>query len=199
VFCTPTWIVKDTFVDASTIDDDGVSAAHAGPNNTTQSMTIGGALATGGVATLTPARAVIVTVTHASAVVAESGTITGTDIHGRAITETWSVTAGTTSKTYTSAQAFKTVTAITETAASDASANTCKVGDSKRLGLSFKASSVKVIAEEEDGAIPTLGVIVKASSTANTDLRGTYTPNSTLNGALDFSVWYLSDDLGAII
>lgn len=197
--CTPAQIIKQTFTDASTIDVDGISASHAGAASAgTTNMTIGGALATGGVATLTPARNVVITVTHASAVVAMNGTITGTRL-GRAVTEAWSVTAGTTSKTFTGAVAFDTVTAITETVAADASANTIVAGDGKKLGLIFKASNVNVIAETEDGAKPgTAGVIVAASTAANADARGTYSPNSTLNGALDFVIWYLCEDFSDI-
>ena len=157
-------------------------------------MTIGGALASGGVATLTPARNAVITVTHATAVVAMSGTITGKDIYGRVVTEAWSVTVGGTSKTFTGAVAFSKITGITEVIVADASANTIIAGDGKVLGLPFKAASPTILSELEDGAAPTAGVVVKASTAANADFLGTYRPNSTLNGALDFEVWYLSDD-----
>lgn len=187
-------IIKETFTNPSTIDADGISASHAGAATAgTTNMTIGGALASGGVATLTPARNVVITVTHGSSVVAMSGVISGTDVHGNAITENWSVTAGTTSKTFTGNKAFKTVTGITEVVAADASANTIVAGDGKKLGLSYKAADVTLITETEDGAIPTAGVLVAASSAATTDARGTYTPNSTLNGALDFVIRYLTE------
>jgi len=192
---TPAVILKATYTNASTIDTDGISASHAGAGTAgTTSMTIGGALATGGVATLTPPRNVVITVTHGSSVVAMNGVITGTDQYGKVITETWSVTAGTTSKTYTGAVAFKTVTGITEIVVADASANSIIVGDGKKLGLPFKAAVHTIIAETEDGAACTAGAIVKASSSANADARGTYAPNSTLNGALDFVVYFLSED-----
>lgn len=192
----PSLIAKDSFVNPSTIDTDGISVSHAGASVAgTTSMTIGGALASGGVATLTPARNVVITVTHASSVVAMSGTITGKDMYGRIITEAWSVTATGTSKTFTGAVAFKTITSITEVIAADASTNTIIVGDGKKLGLSFKAATPRIVAETEDGALPTAGTIVAASAAANADYRGTYAPNSTLNGALDFVVYYIVDDI----
>lgn len=194
--CTLSLLVKQTFTNPSTIDTDGISASHTGAGSAgTTSMTIGGALASGGVATLTPARNVVITVTHASSVVAMSGTITGTRL-GRTITETWSVTATGTSKTYTGSKAFDTVTSITEVVAADASGNTIIAGDGKKLGLNFKCAITSPVKELEDGVAPTAGVLTLAvAGHAVSDPRGTYTPNSTLNGALDFDVWYISDDL----
>lgn len=192
---TPALIAKQTYTAPSTIDTDGISASHAGAAVAgTTSMTIGGALATGGVAALTPPRNVVITVTHGSAVVAMNGTISGTDEYGKVITEDWSVTAGTTSKTFTGKKAFKTVTGITETIAADASANTIIAGDGKVLGVSFKTTGIKPIVELEDGATPTAGVTVAGSTAATADARGTYTPNSTLNGALTFVIYYIVDD-----
>jgi hypothetical protein len=123
-----------------------------------------------------------------------SGTITGTDVYDNVITEAWAVTAGTTSKTFTGNKAFKTVTGITEVIAATAAANSIVAGDGGKLGLTYKASAPKIIAETEDGLAPTAGTLVAGSSASTADARGTYTPNSALNGALDFSVWYLVDD-----
>lgn len=193
VTCVPAVLIRETFTNASTIDDDGVGS-DAGPDTTTANLTIDGALASGGVATFTPPRAATVTVTHASSIVACDGTVYGTDMYGRTVSETWAVTATGTSKTDTTATAFKTITQVTITAASDASANTVKVGDSKVLGLAFKCDSLVPISELEDGTTPTAGVMVRSSTSANADYRGTYTPNSTLNGAKDFIVSYISTD-----
>jgi len=188
-------ILRDSYVNPAVADADGISASHAGAGAAgTTSMTLGGALASGGVATLTPPRNVVITVTHGSAVVAMSGTITGTDVYDNVITEAWAVTAGTTSKTFTGNKAFKTVTGITEVIAATAAANSIVAGDGGKLGLTYKASAPKIIAETEDGLAPTAGTLVAGSSASTADARGTYTPNSALNGALDFSVWYLVDD-----
>lgn len=204
----PTVIVRKDWANVPANVTNGISASHAGAGSAgTTSMTIGGSLASGGVATLPTGtdltgrqlygRNVVITVTHASSVVAMSGTITGKRL-GRTVTEAWSVTATGTSKTFTGAVAFDTVSSITETVAADASANTIIAGTGKVLGLVFKAASVKVIDDAEDGAAVTDGVIVKASSSANADARGTYTPNSAPNAALDFTVWYLCDDTTVI-
>lgn len=194
VVCTPAVLIRETFTDASTIDDDGFVAAVAGADTTTSALTLGGALCSGGVGTNTIPRAITVTVTHGSSIVAQTFALTGTDVYGRVITETLSITATGTSKTATSKQAFKTLTAATQTAASDASANTVKLGDSKVLGLSFKCDSLVPISELEDGTTPTAGVLVRSSTTTGEDYRGTYTPNSTLNGAKDFIISYISTD-----
>lgn len=194
VVCQPCVVIRETFTNASTIDDDGFVTAVAGVNNSTTELTLGGALCSGGVGTNTIPRAITVTVTHASSIVAQTFALTGTDVYGRVITETLTITATGTSKTATSLQAFKTLTAATQTAASDASANTVKLGDSKVLGLAFKNDSLVPISELQDGATPTAGVLVRASTTAGNDYRGTYTPNATLDGAKDFIISYLSTD-----
>lgn len=196
VVLTAPVIAKATFTNPATIDTDGVSASHAGAGAAgTTSMTIGGALASGGVATFDVPRNVVITVTHASSVVAMSGTITGTDEYGNTITEAWSVTATGTSKTFTGKKAFKTITGITEVVGADASTNTIIAGNGKVLGLPFKAAIPVITAETEDGAVPTAGVLVAASTASTADARGTYTPNSTLNGALDFVVYFICEDI----
>lgn len=199
VNCRLSAIVKATFTNVPAVDDDGIGN-DAGPNATTVAFTIDGALASGGAVTFAVPCAIIATVTHATSIVAQTIALTGTDIHGRAITETLTVTATGTSKVVTSNQAFKTLSAATQTAAGDASTNTVKLGNSKKLGLPYKAASVCIVGEEEAGAIPgTAGVIVAASSTASQDLRGTYTPNGTPDAAIDWALWYISDDLSDII
>lgn len=196
--CQPLYTIRKSWTNVPAIVTNGIVTSHVGAGAAgTTTRTPNGSLASGGVATLTPARNVVITVTHGSAVVAMSGVITGTRM-GRAITEAWSVTAGSTSKTYTGKIAFDTVTSITEVIAADASANTIIMGNGKVLGLDFKCAMVQIVAEAEDGAIPTAGVLVAASTAATADPRGTYTPNSALNGALDFEVAYLSADLSTI-
>lgn len=186
---TPALLVKQTFTAPATIVTNWFATSHAGAGSAgTTSMT----LAHTSVAT---PRNVVITVTHATAVVAMSGTITGTDTYGKTITEAWSVTATGTTKTFTGAKAFATVTSITETVAADASANTIIAGTGKKLGLNFRASNIIPVMETEDGATPTAGVIVAgAGSSATADWRGTYAPNSTLNGALTFVIYYITDD-----
>jgi hypothetical protein len=188
VRATPVCVMSAEFVDVSTIDDDRFVVAVAGvASASTASLTLANT-------TSTIPRALTVTVTHATSIVAQTFALTGTDQYGRTITETLTITATGTSKTATSLQAFKTLTAATQTAAADASANTIILGDSKVLGLPFKCAVATVLGDLQDGAAVTDGTLVIASTTAGADLRGTYTPNGTPNGALDFKVFYICED-----
>lgn len=193
----------------------GISTAQAGPNTTTINLTITGSLASGGKATLLPTfgpftggRNVVVTVTHGTSIVACNGVITGTDVYGVVRTETWSVTATGTSKTYVSKTAFKTVTAVTAIAVADASANTITVGDGDLLGLDvilpsalgLAATALKEVVAAAlvvTGTFVAGGISISAagviSNTANVDPRGTYAPATIPNGATQYDVWYISD------
>ena len=191
---TPSVILKKTWTNVSTIDADGLVTTVAGADTATAALTLGGALCASGVGTFTPPRGITVTVTHGSSVVAQTFDFIGTDEYGKTISETVTITATGTSKTATTAQAFKTITSATQTAAADASANSITVGDSKVLGFSFKCSSVNAQSEELNGASAASGSLIAASASAGADARGTYTPNGTPNGTNDWSVWYISDD-----
>lgn len=191
----PAAVMKQTWTDPSTADTDGFSASHAGASAAgTTFMTLGGALCSGGVGRNAHARNVVITVTHGSAVVAMSGVITGTGIDGKGLTEAWSVTAGTTSKTFTGKKAFKTITSITEVIAADASTNTIIAGDGVVFGLATKLSLASALKESAAGSIVTNGTFVAASTAAADDPRGTYSPNTAPNGSNDYIVYYLSDD-----
>ena len=184
------------WTDGATIDDNGYLTTTSGPNATTITPTLVGALVTAGVGTATVPRNVIVTVTHGSSIVACNGVVTGTDIADRTITNAWSVTATGTSKTSATTKAFKTITSVTIIASTDASANSVIIGDGDVLGLDAVCATGAVvpILELEDGAAPTAGVLVAGvASHATADAFGTYDPNSALNGALDFEVWYPTD------
>jgi hypothetical protein len=157
-------------------------------------MTLGGALCTAGVGINGHPRNVVIVVTHASAVVAMSGTITGTDIHDQGLTEAWAVTAGTTSKTFTGKKAFKTVTSITETIAATAAANTIIAGSGNVLGFATKCTVASALKEIEAGSVVTTGTLVVASTVSTADKRGTYAPNTVPDGANDYTVYFLSDD-----
>jgi hypothetical protein len=142
-------------------------------------------------------RNVVITVTHASSVVAESGVIYGVDEFNRLISETWSVTATGVSKTYTGAKAFARVDAITVTAASDASANTNNAGHGSVLGLPWRhaiAGTGVAVKETMDGAILVTGVYTKAVAGAATDAQGTYLPATIPNGTHNYEVWFLVND-----
>lgn len=177
----------------------GLTGATKQPNNSTVTSTRSGNTdwdgATYGATGLPDfPRNVVVTVTHASSIVAADGTISGIDQYGRTITETWSVTATGTSKTYVSKTAFYRVDSITIHSASDASANTLKLGMGSVLGLAFPCPLPNFIQELVGTTIPTAGVIVAGSSSANADKRGTYLPNTIPDGAHTYNVWYVCDD-----
>jgi hypothetical protein len=187
-------LMRQTWTDPRTIDTDGYSASHLGAAAAgTTSMTLGGANTSGGVGVADQARNVVITVTHASSVVAMSGVITGTDIFGKTITEAWSVSATGTSKTFTGAKAFKRITDITEVVAADASGNTIIAGDGKVLGLEAYCSVASGVKEIADGSVVTTGTVVAASSASTADARGTYAPSATPDGAKDYTLYYLSD------
>lgn len=191
----------------------GISLTHLGAAAAgTRDMALGGSLVVNGVAILgyinldsnvqlaSPPvpRNVVITVTHASAVVAMSGTIFGTDMAGKPQTEPWAVTAGTVSKTYTGVKAFATVTEITETVAADASANSIIAGSGNTLGIGVRTSIAKALLEVVDAAIVATGTVVAAGTqaqvTAGTaDALGTYTPATAPNGAHNYEVLVISD------
>lgn len=191
---TPSAIIKQTWTDPATAVTNGYSVSHLGAGAAgTRDMTLGGSLTSGGVGTADFARNVVITVTHATAVVAMSGTIYGTDINGDQLTEAWSVTAGTTSKTFTGKKAFKTVTRITETVAADASANSIIVGTGVLLGLTTQLAVASPLKEVAAGSVVTNGTFAAQSSASTDDARGTYSPNTAPNGSNDYTIWYISD------
>jgi hypothetical protein len=196
-----TAIHHQVWVNPITADDNGLMEATAGPNTTTTTWTPSGgpnvgALVSGGVCTLDFARNIGVVVTHASSVVALSGTITGYDMYDLPLTEAWSVTAGTTSKTFTGKKAFKRVTSVTIVAAGNASADTVIIGTGSVLGLEVATelgATGAAVKEYVAGSLVTNGVIV-ALSTSTGDPRGTYTPNTAPDGSTTYNLWYLCDN-----
>lgn len=179
----------------------GIKTAFAGPNTATFEFTplsgFNGSLLVGNRVLLDFPRNVVITVTHGSAVVAESGVIEGLDEYGDFVSEAWSVTAGGTTKTFTGKKAFKVVTRVTVTAVADASANTNTIGTGIVLGLPVKSAlgvANGAVKELVDGAVVTTGTLVAASTAATDDARGTYLPATAPDGAHDYDVWFITDD-----
>lgn len=194
-------VYHQNWTDPIAVVTNGILTALAGPNTTTFTLTPGsglnGSLISGTRIVLDYARNVVITVTHGSAVVAESGVITGKDAYGQDLTEAWSVTAGTTSKTFTGAKAFKTITQITIVAVADASANTNIIGNGNVLGLDVNSALGVVggaVKEIVAAALVTTGTLVAKSAVSTADRRGTYLPASVPDGARDYDLWYISDD-----
>lgn len=195
ILITVASLCKQVLTDPAAADPDGIAVDHAGADAAgTTYQTIGGILASGGVATMDYPRNVVIVVEHASAVVAMSGVITGLDDQGKVMTEAWSVTAGGVSKTFTGKKAFKNVTSITEVVAADASANTIRSGSGQVFGLKAELAVASAVKEIVDGAVVTNGTFVAASTAAADDVNGTYSPNTAPDGAHDYTVYYISDN-----
>ena len=166
----------------------GAPAAGASNNiATSQSVGVGasfslnGTLVVGGVVDNDTPRAVQAAWTGTSTI-----TITGKDEYGNTMTETSA--SGT---SHTGKKAFARITGIT----SSASITLATVGTNNVLGLpTFLPGTGFVLRELQDDAAPTAGTIVAGvttagGSTATTgDVRGTYTPNATPDGAKRFAL-----------
>lgn len=194
-------VYHQQWVDPIAVVTNGILTTLAGPNTTTLTLTPGaglnGSLVSGTRLVLDFARNVVITVTHGTAVVAESGVITGKDVYGRDMTEAWSVTAGGTTKTFTGKKAFKTITQITITAVADASANSNIIGNGNVLGLDVNSAlgvAGGAVKEIVAAALVTTGTLVAKSTAATDDPRGTYLPASAPDGSRDYDLWYVSDD-----
>ena len=167
-------------------DVDGISVIELLGSAT--NFTIGGAAASGGVATLDVPRNVTLTV----ATTDHSGktiTVYGTDEYGNALVES---RAGPNNNTVALAKAFKTVTRVASSAA--IATNGISVGFGDVLGLPVFAGATAILKELQDGAAATAGTLVGGlsvltKSTATTaDVRGTYDPNAACDGAKVFEL-----------
>lgn len=134
-------------------------------------------------------------VTHASAIVAMTVVITGYDLYRRKLVESFTVTATGTSKTVAGNKAFAYVESIAITVAADATGNTLNVGSGAKLGLPYKLASLSdllsvYVGSVMDLASSTVVAAVTDTATATTgDVRGTITPNETLDGSTAVAAW----------
>lgn len=164
------------------------SQAVAGAAN----LTINGALATGGVATLDVARNLQLVSSNAGDTT-QVATITGTDYYGVTTVETITLN-GTT--IVTTKKALKTVTRI---AISAALVGNITVGTSDSFGLPFRVDGRQFVQTYWDTAFVTTGTFTAAVTTnpataATGDVRGTYLPASASNGTRVLSVWLIAAD-----
>jgi hypothetical protein len=134
---------------------------------------VNGALATAGVATMDVPRNIIAAWTGTAVL-----TITGTDYYGQPQTE---VSGSGTS--FTGKKAFATVTAINVSASTTGTT----VGTGNVLGLPFKIVSgdffAPVFLDAADAGTIVVGDITNPATSSTGDVRGTYAPAGTLNGA----------------
>lgn len=192
----PIKIVKRTLTNPLAAVTNGVSVSHTGLNAAgTRLQTLGGSLTSGGVATFDFSRNVVITVTHASSIVAMSGVISGYDQYGTLITEAWAVTATGTSKTFTGKKAFLTVISISEVTAADASGNSIISGSGTVFGLGHYSLVASPLKEVAVGAVVTTGTMVAMSAATTDDARGTYSPATAPDGTKTYLVIYLTADL----
>lgn len=172
-----------------TADADGVCEAQS--PGAAGALTINGALASGGVATLDVPRNLVADSGGADDAVL---TITGTDVYGNTLVETITLN-GTTA--VAGKKAFKTVTSVT---CSKAIANGGFLGTGDVLGLPvFLPGAGRVLAELQDGAAATAGTIVAGDATepataTSGDIRGTYDPNAAADGSRKFELVVALDD-----
>lgn len=165
-------------------DADGVSASASVSSGV--AAVIGGALASGGVATFDVPRNVVGAWTNTAIL-----TVTGTDQYGNVVVE--SSASGT---TMAGKKAFKTVTGATF----NANVTGATIGTGDVLGLPvFLAGAARVLGEMQDGAKATAGTVVAGvatvPATATTgDVRGTYDPNAAADGAKVFELICAIDD-----
>lgn len=135
------------------------------------------------------ARAVTFTTAGSTAADAPANcVITGTDIDDNALSETLALAQ--TATIVTSVKCYKTIVSVVF-AAADGTDATIAMGISDKFGLPSKANLrgafMNVLAELEDGAVPTAGTFVVPATALP---YGAYTPNSTPDGSLDFCVTY---------
>jgi hypothetical protein len=164
------------------LDADGISVSAI----ITADATIGGALASGGVATFDVPRNVVIT--GASSVTSVTFTITGTDVYGDTVVE--QVVGPTGATTAAGKKAFKTITAISVSGTTTA-AVTIGTGDVLGIPVALPQKGL-VVGELEDGVNATAGTLVAAVTSAATattgDVRGTYDPNSACDGSKAFQL-----------
>jgi hypothetical protein len=145
--------------------------------------------------TLDVARNIVVTMTHATSLVACTVLVTGKDVYHQAMTELFTITATGTTKTATGKKAFKQITAIAITSAGDATANTANIGFGDSLGLPYNLKNLNRALFLIDGVVQTtLGTVAPAVTTSPAtnvtgDVRGTWLPNSATDATRTYAIW----------
>lgn len=129
---------------------------------------------------------------HASSVVAMTIVVTGKDEYGVVMAEELSIAATGTSQTATGKKAFKEVTSIAITAASDAEANTLDMGFGDVLGLPFRIDGKgQIICTSADGSVEDATIVVADTTDPATatdgDVRGTVDFTTASDGTVEFT------------
>jgi len=177
---------------AKTLDADGVCAA---ANRTgAGAMSVAGALASGGTATLDTARNLIAVSGGADTAVI---TVSGEDIYAQGMKETFTLNGAT---PVPGRKAWKKILSVTSSATVT---NGLDLGTGDVLGLPmFLPSTGLVMRELENGATASAGTVVSggtvAPGAATADVRGTYDPASTADGSKVFHLLIAVPDPGYI-
>lgn len=156
-------------------------------------LTINGASATGGVATLDVPRAVSIVSSNAGDTT-QTATVTGTDAYGLAVSE--AITFNGTS-TVSGKKAFKTVTRVAISAALTGNGS---VGSTDIFGLPIRANSRNYVLTAWNGAFVTTGTFAAAvttspATTTTGDVRGTFAPADAADAAKRLTLWvFVFDD-----
>jgi len=156
-------------------------------------LTINGASATAGVATLDVPRAVSIVSSNAGDT-SQIATVTGTDTYGIAMSEAITFN-GTT--TVSGKKAFKTVTQV---AVSPLLAGNASVGSTDVFGLPIRADSRNYVQTAWGGAFVTTGTFAAAvttspATTTTGDVRGTFAPADAANASKRLTLYvFVADD-----
>ena len=171
-------------------DPNGAVVAASATGAATLSIT--GALASGGIATFDVPRAPSLTSTGNNSGV--TVTLVGTEKYGAAISMN---VAG---PNNTTVNAVKAISTLTAASVDGAITGTLDIGTSSVLGIDYRVdSSAKLLSIMEDGVPATGGTLVagfaaSGTTTATTaDVRGTYTPAATMDGSTPVNLLVVVD------
>ena len=149
-------------------------------------LTINGASASSGVATLDVPRCVSIVSTNAGDTT-QVATVTGTDAYGLPMSEAITFNGVT---TVAGQKAFKTVTRVAISAALTGNGS---VGSTDVFGLPYRANTRNYVLTAWNGAFVTTGTFAAADATAATtttdDVRGTYLVPDASNGTKRLTLW----------
>jgi hypothetical protein len=149
-------------------------------------LTINGASASSGVATLDVPRCVSIVSTNAGDTT-QVATVTGTDAYGLSMSEAITFNGVT---TVAGQKAFKTVTRVAISAALTGNGS---VGSTDVFGLPYRANTRNYVLTAWNGAFVTTGTFAGADATAATtttdDVRGTYLVPDASNGTKRLTLW----------
>lgn len=140
---------------------------------------------------------------HGSSVVAMTIVVTGTDEYGMTMVEQLSIAATGTSQTDAGKKAFKIVTTIAITAASDAEANTLNMGWGDVLGLPFRLSTKgQIVSTAADGSVEDATIVVADTTDPATatdgDVRGTVDFTQASDGTIEFTALMVRNETSDI-